>query len=238
MHLNTEVSSLVFFPCVWTSTRHFCWTRCVQRVARTSATVQDTWDTWSFLCPCTTRCSSMWAAVDPTHAFPSSLVACVSFGCLSTYLFSVSIYQSIYLSPFRSSETLPDAARCLPGVSHANVSPSCYAPAAQPAKASGPWSHEGGLHGGAGSQPGGLLSTKVYGLGAKQLSFYWRENIQRLGLILTVHNWISLFCERWNFFKSTRTSLVDRIPLALTHWLLHPRGYKMCPEHFTPRERA
>lgn len=36
----------------------FPWTRCVPLVAKTSATVQDTWDTWTSLCPSTTRSSS------------------------------------------------------------------------------------------------------------------------------------------------------------------------------------
>lgn len=153
-HLKIQVSSRRLNERLF----YLCWSRCVQRVARTSATVQDTWDTWSFLCPCTTPCSSMWAAVDTSPLF--LLVVCLSIHCM-------------YLSLCPSSETLPVAARRLPGVSHANVSPSCYAPAAKPAETSGPRSHEGGLHGGASSQPGWLLVP------------FWRWQPCRLLLILT-----------------------------------------------------
>lgn len=53
---------------------NFSLTRCVQPAARTSTTVQDTWDTWSSLCPCTTRCFSTWAAICTTHTQPNSLM--------------------------------------------------------------------------------------------------------------------------------------------------------------------
>lgn len=53
--LNKNLFSLIFL------------TRCVQPAARTLTTVQGIWDTWSSLCPCTTRCFSMWAAVCTTH---------------------------------------------------------------------------------------------------------------------------------------------------------------------------
>lgn len=73
-NLHTKLSWPVFSLFLNKHLFHFSLTRCVQPAARTSTTVQDTWDTWSSLCPCTTRCFSMWAAVCTTHTAQHSHV--------------------------------------------------------------------------------------------------------------------------------------------------------------------
>lgn len=53
-----------------------------------------------------------------------------------------------------SLETLPVDSWFLYGMSHVNMSQSCYPPAAEPAQTSGPWSNAGGLPNRARSQSG------------------------------------------------------------------------------------
>lgn len=73
-NLHTKLSWPVFSLFLNKHLFHFSLTRCVQPAARTSTTVQDTWDTWSSLFPCTTRCFSMWEAICTTHTQPNTLM--------------------------------------------------------------------------------------------------------------------------------------------------------------------
>lgn len=55
-------------------------------------------------------------------------------------------------------ETLPADPWLVPGVSHANMSSSSHAPAAEPAQVTGPRSHAGGLPDRTSSRPGGFCT--------------------------------------------------------------------------------
>lgn len=83
---NQELMVLFILSCCC-----FCSSRFVPPVVRTSGRVQVIWDTWSFLCPCTTHSSLMW--VHPHTHTHTPVYRC----WLYSTVVSRSFHQKLYL---------------------------------------------------------------------------------------------------------------------------------------------